>query len=42
MGRGLCILRAQITFDSDCTSALKLREPETKTVTLMFAQEEEW
>jgi hypothetical protein len=43
MGRDLlCKLRAQITFNSDSMAALKLREPEAKTLTLMVAQEEEW
>jgi hypothetical protein len=43
MGRGLlCKLRAQITFDSDGTAALKLRGPEAKTLILTVAQEEEW
>jgi hypothetical protein len=42
MGRDLlCKLRAQITFNSDSMAALKLREPEAKTLTLMVAQEEE-
>jgi hypothetical protein len=41
MGRDLlCKLRAQITFDSDGTIALKLRGPEAKILTLMVAQEE--
>jgi hypothetical protein len=30
MGRDLCKLRAQITFDSDDMAALKLRGPEAK------------
>jgi hypothetical protein len=35
MGRGLlCKLRAQITFDSDGTAALKLRGPEAKALIL--------
>jgi hypothetical protein len=38
----LCKLRAQITFDLDGMAALKLREPEAKTLILMVAQEEEW
>jgi hypothetical protein len=40
----LCKLRAQITFDSDGTEALKLklRGPKAKTVILIVAQEEEW
>jgi hypothetical protein len=38
----LCKLRAQITFDSDGTAALKLRGPEAKTLILTVAQEEEW
>jgi hypothetical protein len=43
MGRDLlCKLRAQITFDSDGTAALKLRGPEAKTLILIVAQEEEW
>jgi hypothetical protein len=43
MGRSLlCNLRAQITFDLDGTAALKLRVPETKTLILTVAQEEEW
>jgi hypothetical protein len=36
----LCKLRAQITFHSDCTAALKLRGPEAKILTPMVAQEE--
>jgi hypothetical protein len=35
-------LRAQITFDSDVTSALKLRGPKAKTLILTVAQEEGW
>jgi hypothetical protein len=35
MGRDLCKLRAQVTFDSDGTIALKLRGPEAKILTLM-------
>jgi hypothetical protein len=42
MGKDLCKLRAQITFDSNDTAALKLRGPEAKVLTLMVAQEEEW
>jgi hypothetical protein len=43
MGRNLlCKLRAQITFDSDGTATLKLREPEAKTLICTVAQEEEW
>jgi hypothetical protein len=42
MGRDLCKWRAQISFDSDGTAALKLKGPETKILTLMVAQEEEW
>jgi hypothetical protein len=43
MGRDLsCKLRTQITFDLDDTATLKLRGPETKTLILMAAQEEEW
>jgi hypothetical protein len=38
----LCKFRAQITFDSDSTRALKLRGPEARTLTLMVTQEEEW
>jgi hypothetical protein len=38
----LCKLRAQITFDVDDTTALKLRGPEAKTLILTVAQEEEW
>jgi hypothetical protein len=38
MGRDLCKLRAQITFDSDGTAILKLREPEAKILTLMVVQ----
>jgi hypothetical protein len=38
----LCTLRTQITFDSDGMAALKLRGPETKTLTLTVTQEEEW
>jgi hypothetical protein len=34
--------RAQITFDSDGTAALKLRGPETKTLILTATQEEKW
>jgi hypothetical protein len=42
-GQGfLCKLRAQITFNSDGTSVLKLRGPEAKTVILTLEQEEEW
>jgi hypothetical protein len=41
MGRELCKLRTQITFDLDGTAALKLRGPETKTLILTVAQEEE-
>jgi hypothetical protein len=39
MGRDLCKLRAQITFDSDGMVALKLRGPEAKILALM---EEGW
>jgi hypothetical protein len=43
MGRDfLCKLRAQITFDSDGTADLKLREPEAKTLILTVSREEEW
>jgi hypothetical protein len=43
MGRELlCKLRAQTTFDSDGTAALKLRRSEAKIQTLTVAQEEEW
>jgi hypothetical protein len=42
MGRDLCKLRAQITFDSDGLADLKLRGPETKVLTLMVVQEAEW
>jgi hypothetical protein len=43
MGRDfLCKLKAQITFDSDGMSALKLRGPEAKILTLTVVQEEEW
>jgi hypothetical protein len=42
MGRDLCKLRTQITFDSDGMAALKLREPEAKILTLTAAQEEKW
>jgi hypothetical protein len=35
-------LRAQITFDSDGMTALSLRGPEAKILTLMVAQEVEW
>jgi hypothetical protein len=42
MGRDLCKLRAQITFDSDGIAALKLRGPEAKILTLTVVQEEEW
>jgi hypothetical protein len=38
----LCKLRAQVTFDSDGTAALKLRGPEAKTLILTAAQKEEW
>jgi hypothetical protein len=38
----LCKLRAQITFDSDGTAALKLRGSKAKTLILTVAQEEEW
>jgi hypothetical protein len=38
----LCKLRTQITFNSDDTSALKLRGPEAKIVTLVIVHEEEW
>jgi hypothetical protein len=38
----LCKLRAQVTFDSDGTAALKLRGPEAKTLILTITQEEEW
>jgi hypothetical protein len=39
MGRDLlCKLRAQSTFDSDRTEALKLRGPEAKTLILMVVQ----
>jgi hypothetical protein len=41
MGRDLCKLRAQITFDSDGMVALKLRGPKAKILTLTVAQEEE-
>jgi hypothetical protein len=42
LGRDLlCKPRAQKTFDSDSTAALKLRGPEAKTL-VMVAQEEEW
>jgi hypothetical protein len=42
MGRDLCKLRAQITFDSDGMAALKLRGPEAKILTLTVVQEKEW
>jgi hypothetical protein len=43
MGRDLlCKLRAQITFHSDGTAALKLRGSEAKNLILAVAQEEEW
>jgi hypothetical protein len=43
LGRDLlCKLRAQITFDSDGTAALKLRGPKAKTLILRVAQEEGW
>jgi hypothetical protein len=43
MGRGLlCKLRAQITIDSDGTTALKLRGPKAMTLILMVKQEEKW
>jgi hypothetical protein len=39
MGRDMfCNLRAQITFDSDCMVALKLRRPEAKILTLMVVR----
>jgi hypothetical protein len=38
----LCKLRAQIAFDSDDTTALKLRGPKEKTLILTVTQEEEW
>jgi hypothetical protein len=39
MGKDLlCKLRAQITFDSDGITALKLRGPEAKALTLMVMQ----
>jgi hypothetical protein len=42
MGRDLlCKLRAQITFDSDGTAALKLKGREAKTLILTVAQEME-
>jgi hypothetical protein len=37
----LCKLRAQIAFDSDDTTALKLRGPKEKTLILTVTQEEE-
>jgi hypothetical protein len=40
MGRDLCKLRAQITFDPDGMAALKLRGPKAKILTLTVAQEE--
>jgi hypothetical protein len=43
LGRDLLFkLRAQITFDSDGTAALKLRGPEAKTLIFTVAQEKEW
>jgi hypothetical protein len=42
MHRDLCKLRAQITFDSDGISAIKLRGPEANILTLTCMQEEEW
>jgi hypothetical protein len=42
IGRNLlCILRAQITSDSDDMATLKLRGPEARVLTLMVTQEEE-
>jgi hypothetical protein len=38
MGRDLCKLRAQITFDSDGMAALKLRVPEAKILTLWLCR----
>jgi hypothetical protein len=38
----LCKLKAQVTFDFDGTTALKLRGPEAKTLILTVTQEEEW
>jgi hypothetical protein len=38
----LCKLKAQITFDSNGMTALKLREPEARILTLVVTQEEEW
>jgi hypothetical protein len=42
MGRDLCKLKEQITFDSDGMTALMLKGPEAKILTLIVAQEEEW
>jgi hypothetical protein len=43
VGRDLLYkLRAQITFDSDGTTDLKLKGLEAKTLILMITQEEEW
>jgi hypothetical protein len=41
IGRNLCKLRAQITFDSDGMAALKLRGSEAEILTLTVVQEEE-
>jgi hypothetical protein len=42
MSKDLCKLRAQMTFDSDGTIALKSRGHEAKTLVLTVTQEEEW
>jgi outer membrane phospholipase A len=42
MGKDLCKLKAQVTFDLDVTAALKLRGPEAKTLILTVTQKEEW
>jgi hypothetical protein len=42
MGKDLCKLMAQVTFNLDVTAALKLRGPEAKTLIFTVTQEEEW
>jgi hypothetical protein len=41
MGKVLCKLRAQVTFNLDGTTALKLRGPEAKNLIFTITQEEE-
>jgi hypothetical protein len=41
MGGPVVQTKAQITFDSDGTTALKLRWHEAKILTFVFAQEKE-